>query len=283
MNQAAPQNPNEAWRNFTVASPIAACKLGRSDLKRLYRLVNEKQIEHRDRLTARLFKTDTETNEQFQERVTQVRNAFITTVRITGVNGEVTTGHGEDFFDSPLLPERILSIYYDTSFGPTAILKYTPSDRASILLDFSQPRPVDMAAQPSAPTPNNSNFLVTAETESWSTSLTTRIRDFFAEKTTHVGWLHASATYDALLMILGVPLALWGGYRLAEVFVGGKNWPPPVIFGIYIYAFLFVLNLFRSVFMYARWIYPKIELVGLDASRMLASGIWDAVKALADL
>jgi hypothetical protein len=153
-------------------------------------------------------------------------------VRITGVNGEVITGHGEDFFDSPMLPERILSISYDTNFGPTAILKYTPSDRANVFLDFSQPRPVDMAAQPSAPTPNNSNFLVTAETESWSTSLTTRIRDFFAEKATHVGWLHASATYDALLMILGVPLALWGGYRLAELFIAGKNWLPPVIFGI---------------------------------------------------
>jgi hypothetical protein len=221
MNQAAPQNRNEAWRNFTVASPIAACKLGRADLKRLYRLINEKQIEHRDRLIAKLFKTDTETTEQFLERLRQVRNAFITTVRI--INGEVITGHGEDFFDSPLLPERILSISYDTSFGPTAILKYTPLDRASVLLDFSQPLPVDMAAQPSAPTPNNSNFLVTAETESWSTSLTTRIRDFFTEKATRVDWLHASATYNALQMILGVPLALWGGYRLAEVFTAGKN------------------------------------------------------------
>lgn len=227
----------------------------------------------------------------------QVRNAFITTVRITGMNGEVFTGHTEDFFDSPLLPDKILSILYDTSFGPTAILKYTPSDRANLLLDFSQPRPVDMGAQPSAPTPNNSNFLVAAETESWSTSLTTRIRDFFADKATHVDWLHASATYDALLMFLGLPLALWGGYHIAEVFTAGKNWPSPIVFAIYIYAFLFCLNLFRSVFMYARWIYPKIELVALDPSRpnrhkalltiillgVLASGIWDGVRTLSFL
>jgi len=291
-NPPTPTNPNEAWRNFTVTSPIGACKVTREDLKRLYRLINEKQIEHRDRVIARLSQTEQETQEAFNTRVQLVRNAFITTLKITGANGQVVTGHGENIFDSPLLPERIVSISYDTSFSPTAILKYTPSNRATVLLDFSQPKPLSMAVQPSAPTPNNSNFLVTAEVESWSTSLTTRLRDFFTEKGTSVNWLHGPATYDALLFPLGLPFALWGGYRLGSI-ITNANWPSPLIFGIYVYAFLFVLNIFRCMFMYARWIYPKIELIAATSTKqsthkailtvvllgILASAVWDGIKS----
>jgi hypothetical protein len=110
MSEAAP-NPNEAWRNFTTRSPITACRLrGTDDLKRLYKIVNQKQVEHGERVVGRFFKTEEETQQQFEARCTQTKDAFITTVQVAGENGEVVTGHGEGFFDSQLLPERIVSI-----------------------------------------------------------------------------------------------------------------------------------------------------------------------------
>ena len=39
-------NPNEAWRNFTRRIAIEACKLQMDDLKRLYRILNEKQFDN---------------------------------------------------------------------------------------------------------------------------------------------------------------------------------------------------------------------------------------------
>lgn len=37
-------NPNELWRNYTKNVAISACTLNSRDLKRLYRILNEKQI-----------------------------------------------------------------------------------------------------------------------------------------------------------------------------------------------------------------------------------------------
>jgi hypothetical protein len=114
-------NPNEGWRNYTKRVSIGACKLGADDLKKLYRLINEKQIEAGKSVVAGFWKTEQETDEQFQERCTRWKDAFVTTMQVKGFNNEVVTGQGETFFDSGLLPERLLSVEYDTSFSPKAL------------------------------------------------------------------------------------------------------------------------------------------------------------------
>src|SRR5712691_10841559 len=118
-------NPNETWRGFTKRAPIDTCRLRSDDFKRLYRIINEKQIEYGERIIKGLFQTEEETLEQFQRRYALVKNAFITTVTITGINSDVISGHGENFFDSPLIPEHIKSIFYDTSFSPNTQLQHT--------------------------------------------------------------------------------------------------------------------------------------------------------------
>jgi len=193
-------NPNETWRNYTKQVSIQSCRLHVEDLKRLYRLINDKQLEAGSDAVARLWKTENEAQEQFEARRRRVKDAFITTVRIKGTNAEVVTGHGEVFFDSGLLPETIASVEYDTAFSPKAQLNFTPNDRASAFLDFSRPT-IFGSGLPSEPTPNNSNWFVTAQTEGWSTSLSARLEHFFAERKTPVEWLHRSNTYDGLLIV----------------------------------------------------------------------------------
>lgn len=275
--------------------PIAACRLSADDLKRLYRLINEKQVELGKRLVAGLYATPQESAEQFKSRTATVQNAFITTVTVTGKNGEVVSGHGEAFFDSPLLPERIQAIAYDTGFTPNAVLKYTPLDRASVLLDFSRPALIDISASPSNPTPNNSNWFITAETESWSTSLGSRLGEFFRERATKLNWMHGPAVYDSLLLVLGLPLSIWAAYRLGHL-VSARLRPPTVInTAVYLYAFFFALNVFRGLFSYAKWIFPKVELQSENSGAathrflwsaivlgVLGSAVWDAIKSLFD-
>lgn len=293
MTETATQrNANEARRNYTKRVPISACKLRTGDRERLFRLINEKQIEERDRVLSFLYKLDNETEGEFQERRKKVLDAFVTTVRIQGFDNEVVTGHGESFFNSGLLPERILSIEYDTAFSPKAVLDFTPNNRASVLLDFSHPRIFDRW-QPSEPTPNNSNWFVTADGEAWSTSLSTRLQQFFEERRTHMDWLHRSNTYDLLLMVMGFPLGLWGAYRIGHPAAVYLRPPSDIETALYVYAFFLSLNVFRWMFSYARWVFPKVEadearsapgkhraVFGALVLGIVGSALWDAIKAL---
>ena len=79
---------------------MLACRLSKDDLKRLYRIVNEKQTEVGKAVLSHLFQTEKETTEEFQSRCVNVENVFVTTVRISGVNGEIVTGHEEVFFEA---------------------------------------------------------------------------------------------------------------------------------------------------------------------------------------
>ncbi len=290
---ASTANPNEAWRNYNKRVSIHSCKFSMDDPKRLYRIVNEKQKELRDIAVAALDQTAGETPEAFQDRRTRVRDAFITTVRITGFDNEMVTGHGESIFDSGLLPERIMSIEYDTVFSPKAQLNITPNNRVVLFLDFSRPT-VFGGRLPAEPTPNNSNWVVNAESEAWSTSLNARLEGFFKERRTNVDWLHRSNTYDALLLVIGVPLTLWATSRIGNAIAFRLHVTSAVQTALYIYLFFLFLNAFRWMFSYGRWIYPKIELESRNSAPsrhrtvwsvlvlgILVAAIWDAIKALA--
>jgi hypothetical protein len=286
-------NPNEAWRNYNKRVSLHSCKLSIDDPKRLYRIVNEKQKELGDVAVNALTQTAGETAEAFQERRNRVRDAYITTARITGFDNEMVTGHGESIFDSALLPERVMSIEYDTVFSPKAQLNIVPNDRVVLFLDFSRPT-VFGSALPAAPTPNNGNWVVSAESEAWSTSLNARLEGFFKERRTHIDWLHHSNTYDALLLVIGIPLTLWATSRIGNAIVLRLHLASAAQTALYIYLFFLYLNVFRWMFSYGRWVYPKIELESRNSAPsrhrtvwsvlvlgILGAAIWDAIKALA--
>ena len=276
-------------------SPIAACRLSRDDIKRLYKIIDEKLIQERDHMiNSVLVQQENETFEHFQKRRTGVRDAFMTTITVTGTYGENITGHGETFLDSAIIPEKISKIYFDTKTRAAALLSFTPLNWANILLDFTVPSPLTVTALPSAPTENASGYTVTAQNEAWGTSLHARLDKFFTERKTSWDWLHRQGMYDLLLMVVGFPLALWGAARMGHILLEGKELPTVISTAAYVYLFFALLNVFRGTFTYARWVFPKIELISQNSSigaqrvallaillGVIASAIWDAVKAIA--
>lgn len=286
-------NPNESWRNYRKRVALHSCKVSTDDLKRLFRIINEKQKRLGEDAVAGLRQMANEAPDAFQQRQLKVQNAFITTARITGFNNETVTGHGEGVFDSDLLPERIMSIEYDTTFSPKAQLNTIPNNNVILFLDFSRPK-VFGRGLPAEPTPNNSNWVISAESEVWSTSLNARLQEFFGERETRVNWLHLSTTYDALLLLIGFPLTLWAASRVGHPMSEKLHLPTSIQTALYVYLFFLFLNAFRWMFSYGRWIFPKIELAdgksapgrhravwSLLVLGILTAAIWDAIKSFA--
>ena len=259
----------QSFRNFHWEVPITACQLSRDDLKRIYRIIDSKQIEERDRFLRDVIRRQPqETDDQFSIRRERVTDAHLTAITVTGTSGEKISGFGEDFLDSSILPERIASIYYDTKSTPTGWLNLTPANWASVLLDFTRPPIINWHPTPSSPTPNNSTYTVYALNEAWGTSLNAQLARLFLERKRPWDWLHRQGAYDALVIFLGIPLALWASARLGGLLFNGLPLPSAVSIGAYVYLFIATLNVFRAIFSYSRWVFPKVELVTGSPSGM---------------
>ena len=195
MSETRP-NPTPA-RTFTTTSSINACRLRREDLLRLYRIINERQVEYGQLVVNFVTQLAEETPEQFHERRARLANSFVTTVNVTGTNGEVVSGSGESFIMSDNIPEYILTVFYTTMEGPNTI-GITPqmlASKATLLLDFSKPTLRDFSKLTTG-TDNNSNFSIVSTSEPWFTLLHTRLVRFFNERRTRCGWLHQAGIYD---------------------------------------------------------------------------------------
>jgi len=165
-------------------------------------------------------------------------------------------------------------------------------NRVTLMLDFSRPAILDFTKLPTYATPNTSNFQIVAALEPWFTTLNTRLTQLFEDRRTGFNWLHQQGVYDIFLFLVGLPFALWLDYR-CEPLIDQLKVPTVLASGLYVYAFIAALFLFRGIFDYSRWVFPKIEMQ-TNASPPLrhravwlaimiavfGGAIWDALKAL---
>jgi hypothetical protein len=147
---------------------------------------------------------------------------------------------------------------------------------------------IDLTGQPSAPTPNNSNLFISAETEAWSTSLRSKLNDFFAQRSTSLTWIHNRGSYDALLLLAGLPMALWGSFRLGGFVTDGRSIPSGISTILYVYLFLVLISAF--LFSYSRWgieiddenstVVRHRTVLSIIVLGVVGSAIWDAIKSV---
>lgn len=271
------QGASEGWRAFRTTAPLKACRLPRDDLRRLYEIINERQVEYGKTVLAQLTCQPNESDEQFRERRARVERAFLTTVTVTGVNGEMVTGLGEEFLASANVPDRILTAFYSTATGPTVALPgFQPQSNATVLIDFSRPPVFDFSKFPILATPNTSQFTVSSNSESWFTALNTRLTQFFAERRTSYEWLHKPGIYDLLLLVVAIPIALWVDYRIARSSITNRL-PSFLASAVYVYGFLIALFVYRLLFSYSRWVFPKVEMPTEGSTALKHRTVWGAI------
>ena len=78
----------EDWRNYSDKTPLAAIVLRKGDLKKLYKIINDKQIAFRDRTMSFLAQQPSETVEDFNARKTRVYNTYVVSMTINRTNGD---------------------------------------------------------------------------------------------------------------------------------------------------------------------------------------------------
>jgi hypothetical protein len=222
--------------------------------------MDAKQREYRDRLVGQLAPQPEEADGQFEKRKTNVVNAFVVSVTIAAKNGELLTGNREEIFDDLNFPSSPKSVFYSTQSVPNAVLNHVPQDRITLFLDFSQPSMFDFGRLPTLATPNESAFDIAAVNESWFAASKTKLSEFFTERRSRFDWLHAAGAYDGLLVVMGLPLAVWTCVRLESLApqIDYLSAIPKAL--AYCYAFILSLFVFRGLFSYSRWVFPKIEI-----------------------
>jgi hypothetical protein len=271
-------NPTATVRTFTVSMPVRACRLRRDDLRNLYRIIQERQSEHRQTVLTQLVQLPTESAEQFEARRAKVANAFVTTVNITLANKEVITDSSEHFLASENLPDNIVTVYFTTIAGPTGIglAEQQQSNRATLLLDFSRPTVLDFSKFPTFATENSSHLYIWSSSESWFAALEKRMSDLFNDRRTGFDWLHRPGIYDALLLVVGLPFSFAINY-LASPFITRLSLSSVLTSAIYIYLFIVGLHIFCGLFTYSRWVFPKTEIESQYSPPMRHRGIWATI------
>jgi hypothetical protein len=257
------------WRNFGTRYPITACRLKPDDMEALYQIIDDRQIIYRDKIVAIQSQQPSETPDGFKQRQSRVYNAYVTSVMITMQNGEVINGDNRQVFGTVPFWGEVKSVFFSTQSVPQAVLSILPQDRITIFLDFSQPPALDFGRLPTLPTPNESNFEISAVDEGWFILSKTRLAEFFHRHRSGYDWIHRAAIYDILLFTCGLPLAIWSTVKIDSIIPEINNLGSFSRILIYVYIFACSLMLFRILFSYARWVFPKIEVETEDRGRPL--------------
>jgi hypothetical protein len=197
-------------------------------------------------------------------------------VNVTGSNNEVVTGSGAEFLMSANIPENIRTVYFSTVPGPTSVGLEEPSLRSGLKLLLDLSRPIELGGSPSFATTNVSNLHMWSSNESWFTAMHTRLMQLFDARRTGYDWLHRPGVYDILLITIGVPFSLWANYRLGP-FIERLDTASIIKAALYIYCFFVALYLFRLLFGYSRWVFPKLEIGEAHSAPLKHRLIWGAV------
>jgi hypothetical protein len=142
-----------------------------------------------------------------------------------------------------------------------------PNNLFNVIIDLARANVLDVGA---VPTQNASAANISGLDATWANALYDELVVFFRQGRTRRGWLHLARSYDALVILVGFPLSFNIVYRLDRLIKRNVSLPEALLVALYVYAVLVALLLFRTLFNYARWAFPKLE---IDAPRQHAAAV----------
>jgi hypothetical protein len=251
-------------RGTTRQFVLPSCLVKPSDLRRIFRLLEQKAFQAADRQVATLALQPGQTQAQLDELTAAVREALALVVRLQ-TGSEWINGSTIDLLSDEQLPDGIVRIEFDSAFlYRSRFNNLVPNNFFTVTLDLFRPNVLDLS---NPPTQNASVANIGGLDATWANALHDELVAFFRQGRTKRGWLHLPRSYDVLVILVGFPLSFDIVYHLDRLTEHVAPLREALSVALYVYAVLLVLFLFRILFNYARWAFPKME---IDAPRQHA-------------
>jgi len=207
-----------------------------------------------------LKKLEGQTDSDFEKEKKNIDNLFKVTIHINEAGGGFVLTEDKEIFSEERLSNKVISISLENYTKFKVALKYMPRNKFRLNFDFSKTKVFDFITMPSYATKNNSYIDILGENDSWVISTHTKTKELIDNYTNKHSWLHKNSIYDAFLYFAILPLV----FRV--LFIAQTHLPPQIKHGsvflkipLFIYFFILLTNIFRTVFNYVRWAYPYLE------------------------
>jgi hypothetical protein len=175
---------------------------------------------------------------------------------------EWINGTTVDLLNDEQLPDGIVRVEFDSAFlYRSRFNNLVPNNAFIVVIDLVRPGILDLSNPPNQ---NASVANVWGLDATWANAVYDELAGFFRQRGAKRWWLHLARSYDALVILIGFPLSFDIVYHLDRQIRRAVPLPEALSVALYVYSVLLVLFLFRTVFNYARWTFPKLE---IDAPR----------------
>lgn len=244
-----------------MQKPLKGSSLDLMYFKKIYRAFQELNSEAVTTEINSLVISPTDSAQVVEQYKKDIKANFALTIQIYTLTGEFHYSEDGAVLDETKLPTNIRMIALDNSVKFNNHFKYTPRNAFRLQFDFQKNQVFDLVTMPSEQTANTSMLTIQAGKESWASAVEKTVMDSLDDKKNGRDWLHARNIYDVFIFTVFFPLSFVVLYKIeSSNLLAVLNSSKALTLAAYLYAFFLFLVLFRMIFNYARWIFPKFEL-----------------------
>jgi hypothetical protein len=280
-----------AYQGLSRTIQIPACVLSIEDLRKLFIDLDALTREVTSAQIDRLQQPANTTAVDFNHLKEQAKREAGLNMFVQGKNGEQVVLHSAAAITREILPDALLAITFDSAPRFNMQLNYDPLNRFRLVLDFRGPGSVISYDPWNYPTPNESSFTIVGNDQTWVAGVNEMVLSFLKARKRSRRWLHGPIMFTLGNWLVGFPAAFWLIYRLNGATQGLlAGLPAALRGGVYIYVFITLLLIFRTLVHVLRWLFPIIELEGSRSKAirttisavelgLLSALIYDVLKA----
>jgi len=268
-----------------------SCSFDKDNLRRFLQILQER-LNAAAEFEVSKFEQRDQSDEEYEANKQLLRDGFVVRPTVTGQNGQELYGTVNDVFESANFPEEVRSIYVNSEIWLKSRYNYVPHNSVELFFDFSRPEIFDFSFMPSQKTPNETNIKVRGVDSTWVNGIFHEANAFLNDHRAPAPWLHRHSIYDILLWIFGYPVGFWTCFKVSSLLPQAQETMLFLVAAIYVYVFLVALVIIRTLFHYARWVFPLAEymhprsklirhraILGVLILALVSGFVYDIIKA----